>query len=809
MIPILVSTMSIVQTADAQQLSPQKMAAVMAVINSFLLSGRENPIPLPPGTPIEVAIGDLVDGLFTVTDQQQIFGQFPLQEEGIEFCFDVSANQALSPGDFVVEVNGKAVAATLGKDNCYQIPEYQQRLINYIVIRVVNPAVTLTVRRIGLESDSPVHLGLPRTTRGTWNERAVRKVLKIFAFGGHARDGQIQDWADMDALDAIGEMLTFEEHNLKLSPLAQGENYPISATNYGTLTDWQNFMSDELHTDNPIPSDNRSQYGLDGYNFDDGFNRMITVRGLNPFRQRIGFWETNYHLATNLDTSVTRPQIARYYDIIMQAHEAGLPYHEVMGVAAKSAAVAMQYGHRFNEWNANSGECECNDDFAREIHQLFYGIFGEGVPFHEDLTIPETAKMLTDMPVQYDGNLLGGYPLQVDFQIDDHHIAGVYIFKANDGSPNITGADAAEKIDNLMPISMQHPESLKNLPVMIISVLADDNLSEGRKQQLRASWTSMGVNRKLLDFIHAYAISDLLHGSAHFKYLTTHERALYMANKSNLDNLEAYFGGGSNNGDNAGRTVGSIISEDFAGDFFRPTHNVFGGQTSTEASGSSLAFENNYNRLTDREQDLRGAVNCATCDLGSSWQKKWETVLPQRADGNFYVSDVAEWLWNHAVGNMDNYTELERAHLYSLLGAARTVLGSSSDGDHAFDFNLMMCVIADHAYDPEDLSPTAIITDILAHSSRWDDFCRGDDDGGIYLSHELAELNAQYTSAQIANSPLIQTTLTELGDQTLPLNASGLQHANDGADLRKHARERVSSALGFIFTTPFVFAEGQ
>lgn len=355
---------------------------------------------------------------------------------------------------------------------------------------------------------------------------------------------------------------------------------------------------------------------------------------------------------------------------------------------------------------------------------------------------------------------------------------------------------------------MQHPESLKNLPVMIISVLADDNLNEAAKDLLRQSWASLGVNRKLLDFIHAYAISELFHSENQFKYLTSHERALYMANKHNLDNLEAYFGGASYSG-RAGRTVGSIINEDFAGDFFEPLNNVFGGQTSAEASDSSLAFENNYNRLTEDENHIRSSVVCDSCDLGQPWEKKWEEVLPKRGNGQYYVSDVAEWLWMHAVGNLDNYTDLERAHLYSLLGAARDVPGSSSDGDHALDFNLIMCVVADHAYDPEDLSPNATILEILEHQNRWDDFCRGDDDGGSYLPHELAELNAQYTGEQIANSTEMQAILNMLGSETIPLNASGSQHNDDGEDLRKHARERVSSALGFIFTTPFLFAEGQ
>jgi len=58
----------------------------------------------------------------------------------------------------------------------------------------------------------------------------------------------------------------------------------------------------------------------------------------------------------------------------------------------------------------------------------------------------------------------------------------------------------------------------------------------------------MGQNKYFLDFIHAYAISKLFHSPNKIKYLTSHERALFMANKTNFDNLEANFGGAGYNG---------------------------------------------------------------------------------------------------------------------------------------------------------------------------------------------------------------------------------------------------------------------
>jgi hypothetical protein len=780
------------QTAlGAQTISPEKISAALAAINMYLLA-EESPIDEPDGERIDIALSEQIPGPITVSGTT--YAAFDKQIVGLEFCLDISANQALRSGDIVVEINGVPAQVFEGKDNCYTIPVSQQRSINYISIRVVRPGIVLTLNRVELASQQQSQLALPRVTRGRWNERAVRKVLKIFAFGGHAKDSQILEWADLRPQEAIVEMLNFSEHNLKLSPLADGEVYTDTQSDHGTLLGFQNFIS-SASSNLPIPVDNRSQYGLDGYNFDDAYGRMITVRGLNPFRQKIGFWETNYHLAVNRDAGVSRAQVADYYDKIMAAHEAGMPYHEVMGVAAKSAAVADQYGHDRNQWvydrNLDEFVLRGNDDFAREIHQLFYGIFGLDDPNHEDGTIRETAKMLTDMPIQDE--------ITVNFGTARHHTSDLVIL-----GQTVSGANASEKIDSLMPISIEHPESLLNLPVMIISVLADDNLDERLANQLRNSWASMGSNKNLLRFIQAYAVSSLFHSSNQFKYLTSHERALYMANKNNLDNLEAYFGGASYSG-RAGRSVGGVISNDTAGEFFRPLHNVFGAQSALEASDSALAFENNYNLLTDEEYRQRDAVQCDSCDQGQPWEKKWKDVLPTRADGQYYVADVAQWLWNHVVGNFDNYTDLEKAHLYSLLGAARINPGSSSDGDYPMDFNFVMCIAENYQLRE---STSAAPLDFILLGGRWDDYCRiNDENTSGFTEAEKEALNRVYTGQSIGNNALAQNLLTQLGSMTLPLQAT--TGSNGGDDVREHTLERINNALGFIFTTPFVFAEGQ
>ncbi len=772
----------------AAPLEKEKLAAVMSVINMYLMGESE--------ANVELRLNEFIDRSFQVRESFSV--TFAPQGQDVEICFVLSSSQ------IQVSINGQPQsannAATQG-ENCYTVPASQQG--NENTIEFITPdGQTATLSSISVETATPISLTLNSLTRSEWDEKAVRKVLKIFAFGGHATRSQIITWANMPPRFAIREMLNFEEHNLKLSPLAVGERYGQTATSYGKLADFAAFLADP-NSDIPIPEGSREQYAVDNYNFDDSFVRLVTTRGLNPFRQRIGFWETNYHLAVNLETEVTREQMAAYYDEIMEAHEAGLPYHQVMGVAAKSAAIAMQYGHRRNEWVFDRGEDKFvlngNYDYAREIHQLFYGIFGVNDPNHENGTIIETGKMLTDMRVPYiDGQ---GFPTSVTFETDQHHVGSLQIL-----GHTISGADASQKIDNLMPISINHPESLVNLPSMIIGTLADDNLTPEKVVKINAAWVSMGsTNKNLLNFLRAYATSSVFHSSDQRKYLTSHERALFLANKFNLDNLESFFGGNSYLGGRAGRQVDNMIDDDAAGDIFEPLHNVFGGQTSQEAADSALSFEKNYNFHTQNEYATRDAAQCDSCDQGDAWWKKWPSVLPRRSDGNYYVEDVAPWLWRHVNGSLDDYSELERAHLYTLLGGYRVDVASDGElrnghQDRTFDLPLLMCIVTDYQR-REGSGADISLLNITSEFDAWGRSCTPDDDGGVYTTEERALLNKAYTGQEIANSPVIQSLLTQMGQRTFDFQS------NDR--VREFSLERINVGLGFIFTTPFVFAEAQ
>jgi hypothetical protein len=105
---------------------------------------------------------------------------------------------------------------------------------------------------------------------------------------------------------------------------------------------------------------------------------------------------------------------------------------------------------------------------------------------------------------------------------------------------------------------------------------------------------------------------------------------------------------------------------------FHPAHNVFGGQTGTEAADSADVFRTNYNRATGEEWRFRQSSGTK---YGRSWEKNWAAVIPKDSSGTYVVKNVAEWLWKRFIGDgLKNMGLLERAHLYALLAESRDIV---------------------------------------------------------------------------------------------------------------------------------------
>jgi hypothetical protein len=228
----------------------------------------------------------------------------------------------------------------------------------------------------------------------------------------------------------------------------------------------------------------------------------------------------------------------------------------------------------------------------------------------------------------------------------------------------IGGSQALERIDQLSEYAIEEPESLNNLPVMIIGGLADDNLDADKISRIRSAWASM-PEKNLLDFLRAYAISTLFHDPGRIRYLSSIDRNLLILNQMTLVNEANYLGAYS-----------PRLYEEEDVEVFYPRHNVFGGQTGREAADSADVFLANYNTVTGLSQRLR-LVSKAKLDR--TWEKDWAAVVPAGAGGGYVVSDVAEWLWKRFIGDgLKHFGPLERGHVYALL-ATELDLGYLSD----------------------------------------------------------------------------------------------------------------------------------
>ncbi|HSC79951.1 MAG TPA: DUF1800 family protein, partial [Chitinolyticbacter sp.] len=511
----------------------------------------------------------------------------------------------------------------------------------------------------------PASSVLPPVSQAQWDETAVRNVLHTFAYGGQASDAQIQAWTQMAPQAAIVEMLTFAPFNPKLSP-GHGEADPLRASG-GTLAGLSRYWSGDS---SPMPSSNRASF--DYVNDWSGVQRTglqagIT-QGLNPFLHRVLFWETNYHLAVNQGAGVEQGQIVRYYDTLLNALANGESYSRVLARAAMSAAIARQYGHNRNEFNNTSRVFRGNEDFAREFHQLFFGILGTTRPedatpraagedsYHEVVTVKNTARMLTDMTEQPQN------AEELTFGTAKHHAAALEILHSQ-----IAGATARDKIFALAEVAIRHPESEANLPVKIIQGLANDYLGEADMAQLRSYWQQQGQSKDLLAFLQTYAISAQFHQSSRAKYLTPLERNLIFLNRFALNRTESEF--------TSWYSPIALITWDEGFTTFSPTHNVFGHQTSEEASLSAELFKTVYNRSVDSlwrvaRVDSIGDANLT--EQAPGWEKNWGALAPREADGSWRTDRVAAWLWQRFTGNsLADFGDYERLYTYSLLATGR------------------------------------------------------------------------------------------------------------------------------------------
>ncbi|MDH5179670.1 MAG: hypothetical protein OEZ39_18105 [Gammaproteobacteria bacterium] len=538
---------------------------------------------------------------------------------------------------------------------------------------------TLLLVACGGGDDPPPNPPAPPGPYSYWNETAVRKVLHTFAYGGHASDNQIRIWARMHPRDAIQQILTFDRTNPWLSPPED----TVGTVN-GSLRAMQELWGDNTNPDNLHRDDVKQYYAFLALNpttsmtyveagrLQNTWTGSINKHGVNPFRQKIGLFLTNYHMAVSFHK--VRPQLIRsMYDKILDALEAGEPFENVLAIGATSPAVAMQYGHMYNSYNNTALRFYGNDDFAREFHQLFFRILGADFSqdYHENTTIEHTAWALTGMRIDRDPAYWGSDNTN-DYWTDmivytdhrdaentllnnytNHHWNNLEIL-----GTTISGNTAQEKIQALAQIAVNQRESLDEMPIFIINFLADDNLTAEKIAEIRALWRSIQP-KNLLTFLQEYAISGTFHRSDTWKYKTAFARNLAIYNLNTVNNEDAY----------ARTYFPTGVMTRQGASVFAPAHDVFGGQTSINAANNPDIFKDAYNLAVDASWAIY--LHTATFQRHGStvvWNKDWALVIPRNADGIFTVDEVGEWLWQRFVADgLKNYGPLERAYVNAFL----------------------------------------------------------------------------------------------------------------------------------------------
>ena len=574
-----------------------------------------------------------------------------------------------------------------------------------------------TVLTVGFVSSISIsHANFNLVTDALWDNTAVRRVLHTFAYGGFASDAQIQAWADMPPQTAIAQILTFAPTNDLLSP-PEADNIQSHLQVGGkdrTLQALQEVWMDSANLDNryatllnpgavrlfkPLPS---AISMLDNYSMKYTWIAATNKRGLNPFRQRVGVWLTDYIMSVHTDAAQSFVPVRTMYDEAMDMLAQGSNFAAVLGDGAASAAIAIQYGHRNNTYNKVTGQFNVNDDFAREFNQLFFGIHGvrpgyaestisvldplckldpacEYKQYYENYTVKNTANALTgmQMPGVYFYNGKYAYASdQINFQstqnVNNHFSGALEIlnFFAPRNTTNVTGATAEAKLANLAQIAINDPESELNLPVKIASYFADDNLDDPTKTALRSGWKASGKN--LLSFLRAYAVSQEFHSVKRVKYMNAVDRNMRIYLQNTVDNTESYLN--YNTGGYGAMTPNSRIQAQDA-ELFHPKHFVFGGQTGVEAANNSQVFKQAYNANVIQHYQLGlsgqtiAVANPTYPDLTTPyWMKDWAKLIPKDINGNYVAGDVARWLWNHFIGDGGkNYGIQERAYITALL----------------------------------------------------------------------------------------------------------------------------------------------
>jgi len=526
--------------------------------------------------------------------------------------------------------------------------------------------------------------GLQTIKREDWNTSSVRRVLQAFAFGGHASDRQIEQWARMAPQAAIKQMLNFDAVNERLSAPDEG----LSEWQCTSMTELQKLWSSGQPT-NPVRQFDRDYYAilfeqqeqLSPVGLYLTWPRAMHTRGCNLFLHKTAFYLTNYHASIHVQNAGVG-LIRDYYDDTVRALMESSRFEDLMLEAATNGAVALAYGHFASYVHPFTGEFYGNDDFAREYFQLLFGIEGttEDPDYHEGVTIKNNARLLTGMMLDAEPDRFDSLApidwLLTGIDFSDHVDAAgrdIYNRTAHIDFRNgplscleilhqqICGATARDKLMALGPVAASHPESEANIPLKLVRFFGDTVITAEEAEHLQTAWQD--AERDLLKFLRSYAISTQFHADDSFKYWSAFERNLIMHNAATLDNEESFakpfF---------LGPAVPMFQQN---AQVFAPIRDVFGGQTGNDAAKDRFGFRNAWSQNVENPEALgtnQQVYRLAEDGAPQFWRKDWSSVIPANAAGEYIVGEVAQWLWQRFIGDGGiNFDLIAQAQVHALL----------------------------------------------------------------------------------------------------------------------------------------------
>ena len=470
-----------------------------------------------------------------------------------------------------------------------------------------------------------------------WNINSVNKILNTFTYGIKSNLNQINLWANMKPEDAIKEMLSFDSINYKIR---NNKNSFITDQNISLVQATEKFYEKYEQAVYFIQS-----------RFSKGWtqtNLIVDNTNYNPFKIKLGLWETNYHQV--LTSQIDQLYILHnnmYFDQITKDIFDNVPYQNIMAHSASTMPILLMYNQFDNVYDDTNDILTVNDDFAREYNQLFFGILGvDNLSYYENTTIESTSKILTGMNKKWitfenSTGTAGGYDF-ITYPDSDNHFN--YEVEAN--QQIIQNTDFQSGLYNLANVNINITESQENLPIMIISGLADDNIEANifKKNTIINAWKNM-EEKNILLFLQKYAISYSFHSSDRIKYMSSLDRYMKVYNLLNFEGKTPK---------NVYIMKNQLEKDKFVIDV--PAKGVFGNWTGVDVKDNTEVFTNFY---TNSINNTYNDTYTEPIDFSK--------IIDENIDKN-NIKEVAEFLWSKLIGdNLKNFNELERLQTYSLL----------------------------------------------------------------------------------------------------------------------------------------------